>query len=161
MIIAKSNRFRLAKFIATGFGAGYLPLAPGTWGSIVALPSAALILWIGGAWLLFIFSLLAVITGLWASHYYAQAVGYDDPSEVVIDEVAGQWIALLFAPQGLLGFFAAFIFFRLFDIFKPWPASWFNNHLGGGPGIMFDDVIAGLYALFLCLLLEGIVGSLI
>jgi phosphatidylglycerophosphatase A len=90
---------------------------------------------------------VALAAGLWASARYCRACGEKDPSGVVIDEVAGQWLALapIAVPDPVLyaiGFFA----FRILDIIKPWPAGWCDRKLGGAPGVMFDDIAAGLYA---------------
>src|SRR5690606_9557196 len=103
------------------FGAGLLPKAPGTWGSLAALPPALLLAWLGGPWALMAGALAAFALGLWASARYAAAAGKDDPSEVVIDEVAAQWLVLAFLPLAPLPWLAGFALFRLFDAAKPWP----------------------------------------
>ncbi len=126
---------RLARLLASWFGAGFLPTAPGTWGSAAALPLAALLFWAGGSLLL----------GL-----AALAVRDDadqDPAWIVIDEVVGQWLTLLLIPPGWLGYGLGFALFRLFDIKKPWPVDEIDRRVKGGLGIMLDDVLAGLYAL--------------
>jgi phosphatidylglycerophosphatase A len=130
----------------TWFGSGWLPWAPGTWGSLAALPFAWLILTYGGpAWLAF--AALALFgAGCWAADIAARATQTKDPGWIVIDEVAGQWLTLLAAPPSLFGYAAAFLLFRLFDIWKPWPIDWADRRLEGGFGIMFDDVLAALYA---------------
>ncbi|MBK1697851.1 phosphatidylglycerophosphatase A family protein [Rhodovibrio salinarum] len=134
----------LALFV-TFAGAGYLPKMPGTWGSLAALPPGALILWLGGGWVLAIAGLLAILAGTAAAHVYYQKVGGSDPQEIVIDEVGGQWLAL--APLALdpLHFLVAFAAFRLFDTLKPWPINALER-LPGGLGIMADDAAAGLVA---------------
>jgi phosphatidylglycerophosphatase A len=97
-------------------------------------------------------ALLVAVTGVlalgvWASGRYCAATEQPDSGEVVIDEVAGQWLALVFAaPDNAWHFLAAFLLFRFFDIAKPWPASWAQDHLPGGWGVMMDDIVAGLYA---------------
>ena len=150
--------FHPIRALATWFGAGDLPTAPGTWGSLAALPFAWFILHQGGgAGLLAATGLIALI-GVKVSADYARTLGHGDPGPVVIDEVAGQWLTL--APLGfvtgplfgneLWGFAIAFVLFRFFDILKPWPASWIDSQLAGGLGIMGDDLIAGLYGA-LCL----------
>ena len=134
----------LALFL-TFAGAGYLPRAPGTWGSLAALPPAAAILWLGGGWALAVASVLAILVGTWAAQVYQTRVGEDDPQEIVIDEVGGQWLAL--APLALdpLHFLVGFAGFRLFDTLKPWPINALER-LPGGLGIMADDAAAGLVA---------------
>lgn len=135
-----------AHLISTWFGCGLLPKAPGTWGSLGALPCGALIAWLGGPWLLLAASGLVLALGLWSSARTAKALGSHDPGPVVVDEVVGQWLALLPVSQAYLFYLPAFIAFRVFDILKPWPASWADKRLPGAWGIMMDDVFAGLYA---------------
>ena len=144
-----------ASLIATFFGSGLLPKAPGTWGSLAALPVGAALLWAGGPILLGAGALLIAILGIWASAEHARLIGRDDPGEIVIDEVAGQWLALLPASLAWPDVAAAFLLFRLADIFKPWPASWADRSLHGGLGIMADDLIAGVYAALALYLLKA------
>ena len=138
--------FHPAAFLATWFGCGLLPKAPGTWGSLGALPFGALLAWWGGPALLLAASGLVLVVGLWASDRYATALGLDDPGVVVIDEVVGQWLALVPAATIWWLYIPAFIAFRFFDVLKPWPVSWADRSLHGGWGIMLDDVLAGIYA---------------
>lgn len=144
-----------ASLIATFFGAGLLPKAPGTWGSLAALPFGALLLWQGGPWLLAGGILLVSLAGWWASAEHARTIGKDDPGEIVIDEVAGQWIALLPAALAWPDFLVAFLLFRAADILKPWPATWADRTIHGGLGVMVDDLIAGAYAALTLLLLKA------
>jgi phosphatidylglycerophosphatase A len=138
--------------VATFFGAGLGKPGPGTWGSV-----AALLLWaaesIGGHPRahtelvgLLIGIALAIALGVPAATIVAREAGREDPQIVVIDEVAGQWIALLFSPPDWLHGLLALLLFRLFDITKPFPIRQLEN-LPEGWGIVFDDVAAGLYAL--------------
>ncbi|SLN54629.1 phosphatidylglycerophosphatase A family protein [Oceanibacterium hippocampi] len=140
-----------ASLIATWFGAGLIPKAPGTWGSLAALPFAWVILEFAGWPWLALATLLAFLAGLWASAAYCRAKGLKDPGEVVIDEVAGQWLALLAATSAgspdPLAFAVGFAAFRLFDIVKPWPVGWADRRLPGALGVMADDILAGLYGL--------------
>ena len=137
---------RFYMFIATGAGSGYLPMAPGTWGSALgvliwlligrlSLPSFAAI--VG-----FLFILGTISAGA-----AEKIVNRGDPEIVVIDEVVGQLIALTAVPMHPVAVIAGFLLFRFFDILKPFPVGWVDQHLHGGLGIMLDDVIAGLYAL--------------
>lgn len=137
---------RLPSLIATFGGAGLLPKAPGTWGSLAALPFGLGLLWAGGPWLLALGVLAVTAAGWWASAAHAGLTGMDDPGEIVIDEVAGQWIALLPASLAWPDVLTAFLLFRAADIFKPWPASWADRRLHDGLGIMADDLVAGVYA---------------
>ena len=134
-----------AAAISTLFGLGRVSKAPGTVASLAALPFAALIsLGLGPFFLLFA-GLAVFALGSWSCGVYARETGNGDPSECVIDEVSGQWIACAFAPFSLVSFILAFALFRLFDIWKPWPISW-GEKFPGGFGIMADDVIAGAIA---------------
>lgn len=137
---------RPSTVIASVFGIGYFPFASGTVASAVAVPLAALILLHSGAIFLAAASLIAFALGVWACGDHVRATGREDPSECVIDEVAGQWLACAFAPLSLPGLALAFFLFRLFDIWKPWPVGWADRELPGGLGVMADDMIAGLMA---------------
>ncbi|MEI9886950.1 MAG: phosphatidylglycerophosphatase A [Rhizomicrobium sp.] len=135
----------IATLLATVFGAGRAPVAPGTVASVLALPFAWLILWKFGPFALFGASIAAYAVGVWSTGNYANRIGKSDPSECVIDEVAGQWLACAAAPLSLAGFAFAFLLFRVFDITKLWPVSE-GEKLPGGWGIMTDDMIAGALA---------------
>ncbi len=135
-----------ASVLATWFGSGLLPKAPGTWGSLAALPLAFVLADLAGPWGLLIGVLLVLIVGLWAADVYAAHSGSGDPGEVVSDEVAGQWLALVPAALDPRLYAVAFLAFRFVDIVKVWPAIWLDRNLKGGWGIMLDDVVAGLYA---------------
>ena len=134
-----------AALVATVGGIGLLPRAPGTWGSLAALIAAFVIHVCFGATGLAVATGLAFLIGWWAAWRYAEAAGEPDPDSVVIDEVAGQWLVLVFAPVEPGFYIAAFALFRLTDILKPWPVSW-ADQIGGGFGVMFDDIIAAIYA---------------
>jgi len=135
-----------AVIVATWFGAGKLPRAPGTWGSLAALPFAWGLVWAGGPAALLAGVAVVFGAGIWASNRVVQASGAKDPGEIVIDEVAGQWLALAAAPLDPLAYAIGFGLFRVFDIVKPWPACWIDRSMAGGAGIMLDDIIAGGYA---------------
>jgi phosphatidylglycerophosphatase A len=140
-----------ASLLATWFGSGLLPRMPGTWGSLAALPFAVAITVTGGPWALLAAIVVIFIAGLWASGVYAAASSTHDPGVVVIDEVAGQWLALFplaLTPMALdpVLYVTAFITFRVFDVLKPWPANYFDQNLPGAWGIMADDIAAGVYA---------------
>lgn len=131
--------------IATLGGIGRAPVAPGTVASLVSLPIAFVIARYAGTAALLIATIAAAAIGTWASDLHAQSVGNQDPSECVIDELAGQWLTCLFAPLSLTGFLLAFVLFRLFDMLKPWPTSEAEK-LAGGLGIMADDLVAAVMA---------------
>lgn len=147
----------MSHLIATFFYIGHLRPAPGTWGSAAAIPVAYVIHGLGGFPALAIASVLVFFIGWWATHADTLGKENHDPSEIVIDEVAGQWIALWPLSAGLWwmgsdawvfpypGWIAAFILFRLFDIWKPWLVGWADRR-DDAFGVMFDDVIAGAMA---------------
>ena len=140
------NEPRLARLLATWFGAGDLPGAPGTWGSLAALPFAALIVLIGGQYLLAPFLCWwPLSSGVWASGKLATFHRLKDPQRIVIDEVAGQWLAILPVALDWRYYVVAFVLFRFLDITKPWPLKNFER-MPGGLGIMADDIGAGVYA---------------
>lgn len=132
--------------LATWFGVGYLPKAPGTWGSLAALPCAFGIQAMGGRFGLGMACAVVFALGLWSVGVYLRESGGKDPGPVVIDEVAGQWLTLLFAPNDLYLFLAGFVFFRFADILKPWPLSWADRAVKGPLGVMLDDLLAAVYA---------------
>ena len=136
-----------AAVLATWGGSGLLPRAPGTWGSLFTLPFAWIIATEWGSEALFIAAALAFLAGLWASEQYLKYSTSKDPGAVVIDETAGQLLALALVPVELWWYAAGFILFRLADIFKPWPASWADRSLRGALGVMTDDIFAAVYVL--------------
>ncbi len=141
---------RASAVISTVFGIGYFPQAQGTIMSAIALPLGILIAMYGGGALgLLGAALIALVLGVVACADHVRATGNPDPSECVIDELAGQWLASAFVAWGtvsLPAFFVSFILFRVFDIWKPWPVSWAEEKLPGGWGVMMDDIVAGLMA---------------
>ncbi len=142
--------------LSTWFGTGLLPWAPGTWGSLAALPFAWIISRAGGWPALSLAAALIFFVGWWSASRTAGAMGLADPGSIVIDEVAGQWLVLLATPPDLGRYLIGFVLFRILDIAKPWPASWADRQVKGGLGIMLDDVLAGLYGLIAMQLLAQI-----
>ncbi len=141
-------RLKISEWIATCFKVGYLPLAPGTWGSIFAI----LLWWVFIKDLnLYVFGVIIVlffIIGIVTSNIMIDELDDNDPSHIIIDELVGQWLALLFLPNGLINIAIAFILFRFFDIIKPWPISLIEK-LPKGLGVMSDDLVAGFVTLVL------------
>jgi phosphatidylglycerophosphatase A len=137
---------RLMMFIATGAGSGNLPVAPGTWGSAVGVLLWLLLSRLGALPYFAVVGVLFII-GVFCAGAAEKIVDRGDPAIVVIDEIVGQLIALSLIPATPLTIFAGFLLFRFFDIVKPFPVGWIDQHLHGGLGIMLDDVVAGLYAL--------------
>ena len=140
------NKFNLNNIFVSVFGIGYIPFASGTFGSIAGLLIGYLIYLINYN-LLFLLIPLLFILGIKASQIYQNKTGELDSKVIVIDEVVGQLIAMLSVIDDLLLLFLSFIIFRIFDIFKPWPASYFDKKMKNGKGVMLDDVIAGIYSL--------------
>ena len=130
--------------LATLGPVGFLQPAPGTWGSAAAVVLAAILAMLS-PWLLEIATLLVCLLGVLAAGRYQTVTSRLDAPEIVIDEVAGQWIALLAVPLDLRWFLLAFLLFRLFDIVKPGPVRMAEN-LPGGIGVMADDIVAGMLA---------------
>ncbi|MDE1938540.1 MAG: phosphatidylglycerophosphatase A [Alphaproteobacteria bacterium] len=131
--------------LATMFGIGRAPVAPGTAASLVAALAAWPITLFAGHWVLLILGAAVGLASIPIADRYARECGRDDPSECVIDELAGQWLTCAFAPLSLWGFTLAFLAFRLLDMTKPWPVS-AAEKLAGGVGIVADDIVAGLIA---------------
>ncbi|GAA0366225.1 phosphatidylglycerophosphatase A [Bowmanella denitrificans] len=156
---AKSNPVHLlslknpAHFLALGFGSGLAPWAPGTFGSLAAVPLVLLAAFSGSALYLLV-TLAACVAGVWICGKTARDMGVHDHSAIVWDEVAGMLLTFMLAPVNLTTLVAGFILFRLFDIVKPWPISYLDKHIHGGLGIMLDDILAGILA---CLSLHGLI----
>lgn len=148
----------LPAWIATWFGAGLLPAAPGTWGSLAALPVAWLIHAAGGRIALALAAAALFAAGLWATRHVLRGAASKDPAPVVVDEVVGQWFALLPAALDPLHYGLGFVLFRIADVIKPWPVSWADRRLPGAVGVMADDVAAALYAALVLYLLIHVIG---
>ena len=135
---------RLAFAIATVFKAGYIPIAPGTVGSIIGL----LVFWLIKDYTSFTIEMFVAaalfFAGVWASTIVEQVLERHDPGVVIVDEVVGMLVALMLLPPTITVMFLAFLLFRVFDIIKPYPARWCEQ-LSRGWGIMMADVVAGLY----------------
>ena len=140
-------------FFAFGFGAGLAPVAPGTFGTVVGV-----LIGLGLTPLGFVPRLLLVagicVVGVWLCGESARRLGEHDHPGIVWDEIAGYLLAMLAAPPGWPWILAGFCLFRLFDIWKPWPIRDLDHSLGGGIGIMLDDLVAGAYAAVVLLALR-------
>lgn len=139
--------------ICTWFGLGKLPRVPGTWGSLGALPFAWGLQYLGGPWLLAAAAAFVALLSLWVIRLFLIYWPGEDPGEVVIDEVAGQWMTLIFVPLDFQLYAFAFFAFRFFDMAKVWPASWADRNLTGAPGVLIDDLFAGVYGMLTMLVL--------
>ena len=147
-VLSRKPSETLAFFVATGGGSGYLPAAPGTWGSLQGLA----LFWLAG-WaspdqfriLVGISLLLLLYPAIWAAGRMARSRDQEDPPEIVVDEILGQMLCLLWVPATWGWHLASFLLFRLFDIVKPFPAGR-SEKLPAGVGIIADDLVAGFYA---------------
>ncbi|ACF13319.1 phosphatidylglycerophosphatase A [Chloroherpeton thalassium ATCC 35110] len=148
----------LAKILGTGFGTGYFPFASGTLGSALAVAMYWFIPGFSETTFLLLAALIFFFAGVWASSLLEEPYG-QDPSEATIDELVGQWIALLFLPKTLLSISLAFAAFRFFDITKIEPANQLQK-LPRGWGVMMDDVMAGIYANLFCHAIYFLLGQL-
>lgn len=148
---AKLNYRDPATWVATWGGSGLLKPAPGTWGTLGGLPFGILFLVLGGPTVLALAAIALFPIGLWATRRVEAMTGDHDSGFIVVDEVVGIWITLLFAVATPLSVMLAFGLFRAFDALKPWPVSHFDKNVPGAMGVMLDDVAAGLMA-GLCLL---------
>ncbi len=133
-------------FLAFGFGSGLAPFAPGTFGTVMAVPLYLLMSQLSLTGYL-LMTLLVCIGGFWICGKSSEKLGVHDHSGIVWDEFAGFFITMIMAPSGWLWIVIGFALFRLFDIWKPWPISVLDKKVQGGFGIMVDDIVAGLFAL--------------
>ncbi|MGB1257478.1 MAG: phosphatidylglycerophosphatase A [Thiolinea sp.] len=132
--------------LAFGFGSGLSPLAPGTIGTLAAIPLYLLMARL--PWAYYILILVAAIAvGIWLCGESARLLGVHDHGGIVWDEFVGFWITMLFVPPEWLWIVLGFLLFRLFDVWKPWPIRLIDKQVDGGLGIMLDDILAGVYAL--------------
>jgi phosphatidylglycerophosphatase A len=132
-------------FLAFGFGAGLMPRAPGTFGTLIAVPIVAAVMQFG--WIaLLIFALATFVAGIYICGESARRLGVHDHPGIVWDEITGYSVTMLAAPADWYWLAGGFVLFRIFDILKPWPIREADHSLRGGLGIMLDDVIAGLFA---------------
>jgi len=151
------NVGKLAYTISTLGPVGFLPIAPGTWGSLVAV-----VIWwffLAEQTLVFNLTIIAILAlvAVLLCELAEKHIHKTDPGEIVIDEVIGQWITLLFCPHNLLFAFIGFILFRLFDVLKPFPVG-ISQKLHGGWGIVIDDILAGIYGLLVVVLLTRMIS---
>lgn len=143
-----TNAFNLkdpVQFLALGFGSGLAPKAPGTFGTLAAIPLFLLCSLMSDTYLLITIVVMSVI-GIYLCGKTAEAVGVDDHPAIVWDEFVGFFIAMFLSPVTGMSLLVGFLLFRLFDILKPWPISIADKKLHGGLGIMLDDILAGLAA---------------
>ena len=136
-------------FLAFGFGSGLAPFAPGTFGTLMAVPLYLVMSKLPLAGYLLV-TLVVCVVGVWICGRSSEKLGVHDHSGIVWDEFAGYFITMILAPPTWLWVVIGFALFRLFDIWKPWPISFLDKKVHGGLGIMIDDVVAGIFAM-ICL----------
>lgn len=139
-------------FIAFGFGSGAIPIAPGTAGSLMAIPFYLLISTLSLRHYL-IAIILVIMAIIFLCEKVSREIDVHDHQGMCLDEFAGVFVAMTGLPAHIAWITAGFVLFRLFDILKPWPIAWIDRHVHGGFGMVLDDVLAGLYAM---ILLQGI-----
>lgn len=150
-----------ATLVATSFGAGFSPKAPGTMGTLTAIPIAYGLAHLGLAAFVAGTVIITAI-GTWAASRFVAATGTEDDQRIVVDEVAGYLVTLLPVAKTPVHLGLAFVLFRLFDIWKPQPVRWVDDHVHGGWGVMADDLAAGVYAAMVLFALDhfGVVARL-
>lgn len=132
-------------FLALGLGSGLAPKAPGTFGTLAAIPFWLLLAPLPMLTQLAIIA-LAFLYGIYLCRRTADDLGVHDHGAIVWDEFVGYWLTMVFLPAGWLWIAVGFVLFRLFDIVKPWPIAYFDKNVSGGMGIMIDDMLAAVYA---------------
>lgn len=143
-------------FIAFGLGSGLMPIAPGTWGTLMAIPLYLLIA-NQSIWTYLSLILAAFLLGVWVSEKVSHELEVQDYSGIVWDEIVGYLLTMTMVPVGFFWMISGFFLFRLFDIWKPMPIALIDEHVKGGLGIMLDDVFAAIPA---CLILQIFAWSL-
>ena len=130
-------------FIAFGFGSGLLPIMPGTYATIVAIPIFLVLQSMG--WVIYaIATVLITLFGVWLSEKVSKDIGIHDYPGMNFDEIVGYLVTMFLAPKGWIWILLGFGLFRLFDILKPWPINWVDKNVKGGVGVILDDVMAGI-----------------
>jgi len=141
--------------LAFGFGSGLSPFAPGTMGTLVAIPFIFALKSLGtpGFWIVL---LLAFLLGIWLCDRVSRKLGVHDHGGIVWDEMVGYWLSMAFVPLQWQWLLAAFALFRFFDIVKPWPIRQLDRKVSGGFGIMIDDIVAALFTIIILAVLRSI-----
>jgi phosphatidylglycerophosphatase A len=133
-------------FLAFGFGSGLAKKAPGTFGTLAAIPVYLAIVQANSLLAYSLFTLVVTLVGVWICGQAAEKLGEHDFGGIVWDEIAGYLITMWLVPFSWEAVGLGFVLFRMFDIFKPWPIRWIDRQVHGGLGIMLDDVLAGVFA---------------
>lgn len=158
LVTAKTVFSSPVHFLAFGFGSGLSPFAPGTAGTLVAIPLYLLLVQLP-FWGYVAVLLVMSLVGIWICGESSRRLGVHDHGGIVWDEFAGYLLTMLAAPAGWVWMVVGFCLFRLFDIWKPWPVRWVDREVSGGFGIMFDDILAGIYAWLALQVLARLFGA--
>jgi phosphatidylglycerophosphatase A len=146
--VPSSIWYKPLQLLAFGLGSGASPYAPGTAGTLLAIPLYLLLAQLP-AWQYLAITLLLFIFGCWLCDRVARDIDVHDHPGIVFDEIVGYLVTMFLVPTGWWWLAAGFAVFRLFDILKPWPIRWLDRHVQGGLGIMLDDLLAGVYGALL------------
>jgi phosphatidylglycerophosphatase A len=157
--MTQNVQFKLSNpvhFLALGFGSGLIKPAPGTWGTLSAIPLYWLLMMFmsSSSWLYIVIIVLSFVVGVYLCGQTAKDVGVHDHGAIVWDEIVGFFITMAFVPLTWPNVVFGFVLFRFFDIIKPWPIKLLDQHVHGGFGIMIDDVLAGIFAWALLMLAQ-------
>ena len=158
LVTAKTVFSSPVHFLAFGFGSGLSPFAPGTAGTLVAIPLYLLLVQLP-FWGYVAVLLVMSLVGIWICGESSRRLGVHDHGGIVWDEFAGYLLTMLAAPAGWVWMVVGFCLFRLFDIWKPWPVRRVDREVSGGVGIMFDDILAGIYAWLALQVLARLFGA--
>ncbi len=144
-----------AHFFALGMGSGLAPKAPGTFGTLAAFPLYWVLTPLMNDYTFLLFLLASYFLGVWMCDKTGREIGVSDHGSIVWDEIVAFMLVLFFTPAGIAWQVLAFVLFRLFDIVKPQPIKYFDQNMHGGSGVMFDDLLAAGYALFVMALIKS------
>ncbi|HVV68128.1 MAG TPA: phosphatidylglycerophosphatase A [Gammaproteobacteria bacterium] len=139
-------------FVAFGFGSGIIPVAPGTFGTLAAIPLYILMMHLPLVWYI-VLTLVFIIASIIICDIASRDLGLHDHPGMVLDEIVGYLLTMVGAPLGVFWIFVGFVLFRIFDIWKPWPIRWIDRKVTGGLGIVLDDLLAAVYSLIILQLL--------
>jgi phosphatidylglycerophosphatase A len=142
-----NHHHKLILIVATGFGLGRIPFAPGTFGTLAAIPFIWIMAWMNPAFTGFFLVCLTLLS-VYVADQAEKIMGEKDPGAIVIDEIAGFCVTMSLVPIGWISIILGFMAFRCFDILKPVPVKYFENQFSGGAGIVLDDIMAGVLAAF-------------
>lgn len=132
-------------FLAFGFGSGLAKKAPGTFGTLAAIPVYYLLM-LTGWWIYTVLTVIVMLAGIWICGQAAEKLGEHDFGGIVWDEIAGYLVTMWLVPFSWQAMILGFVLFRFFDIIKPWPIKWLDQQVHGGLGVMVDDILAGVFA---------------